>query len=158
VRARPRQPASNPYEDFQRVFSKFASAEEVTGAAPAEGEGDEEAKAEPVKEEVRAGVASTLGSHQHTMWINDARVAACKVALERGGGICCAKRAALSTVCRTALCYVAYPATAAAEHVHSSKAGCWRHGAAFMGASRWACTEAATQVASGCSCPGGELQ
>ena len=47
------QPASNPFEDFQRVFSKFASAEEVTGAAPAE---DEDAAAEedekPVKEEV----------------------------------------------------------------------------------------------------------
>ena len=48
------QPASNAFEDFQRVFSKFASAEEVTGAAPVE---DEDAAAEedekPVKEEVR---------------------------------------------------------------------------------------------------------
>lgn len=47
------QPASNPFEDFQRVFSKFASAEVVTGAAPSE---DEEAAAEeeekPIKEEV----------------------------------------------------------------------------------------------------------
>ena len=54
------QPASNPFEDFQRVFSKFASAEEVTGAAPAE---DEEAAAEedekPVKEEVGCPLATS---------------------------------------------------------------------------------------------------
>ncbi|KAK9821340.1 hypothetical protein WJX81_008291 [Elliptochloris bilobata] len=51
----PATPASNPYEDFQRVFSKFASAEEVTGAAPAEEEeAPDEDEEKPVKEEAAA--------------------------------------------------------------------------------------------------------
>ena len=60
-RAVPKQACSaqeakaNPYEDFERVFSMFASAEEVTGQAPAEGDaepeeaGPEEAAQEEVK-------------------------------------------------------------------------------------------------------------
>ena len=48
--------ASSAYEDFKRVFDLFASAEEVTGAAPAAeagegGEPDEASDAEPAKEE-----------------------------------------------------------------------------------------------------------
>lgn len=55
------QPASNPYEDFQRVFSKFASAEEVTGAAPAEEEtAAEEDEKMPVEEEVCARCWSSV--------------------------------------------------------------------------------------------------
>ena len=50
---------ANPYEDFERVFSLFASAEEVTGAAPAEGDDaapdEEAAPEEAAQEEVKVG-------------------------------------------------------------------------------------------------------
>jgi len=85
------------------VFSKFASAEEVTGAAPAEGEGDEEAKAEPVKEEVRPGEAALRCKLLTTKSI--ARGWVClQGCCEQGGSGQSAKRAALPTVCRTPVC------------------------------------------------------
>lgn len=43
------QESVDPYEDFKRIFGKFATAEQVTGAAPMSDDEDEEGGEDVVK-------------------------------------------------------------------------------------------------------------